>query len=201
MSTDYIRKDHLYHRAKDEGYRSRAAFKLKELNDRFRFLRSGRAILDLGAWPGGWLQVAHQYSRGGVIVGVDLVAIDDVAEGVNLVHGDARDESTLEAVLSYSAKGFDIVLSDMSPKLSGIKELDAAASVGCGELALWVANRVLRQGGDFVVKLFKSEESQQFFRSNQKFFEKLHRVELKSTRKTSNEFYCVGLGFRGGLKP
>jgi 23S rRNA (uridine2552-2'-O)-methyltransferase len=198
MSTDYVRKDHLYQKAKDEGYRSRAAFKLIELNDRFHFLRPGRSVLDLGAWPGGWLQVAEQRVRGGVLVGVDLVAIDPLGDGVHLVQGDARDESTLNEALSCSPNGFDMVLSDMSPKLSGIRELDMAASVGCGELALWVAGKVLRPGGVFVVKLFKSNEAQLFFRSAQSSFDKMHRVELKTTRKSSNEFYCVGLGFRSG---
>lgn len=196
MSTDYVRKDHLYQRAKDEGYRSRAAFKLIELHERFQLLRPGRSVLDLGAWPGGWLQVAEQRVRGGVVVGIDLVKIDPLGEGVHLIHGDVRDDTSLEEAVSYSPGGFDMVLSDMAPKLSGIRELDAVASVGCGELALWAAHRLLRPKGAFVAKLFKSDEAQSFIRAARPSFEKIHRVELKSTRKTSNEFYCVGLGFR-----
>ncbi len=201
MSTDYVRKDHLYQRAKSEGYRSRAAFKLIELNDRFHILKPGRSVLDLGAWPGGWLQVARQRTKGGKVVGVDLVAIEPFGDGpredaVRLIQGDVRDESTIAQLLSYSPERFDIVLSDMAPKLTGIRELDAVASVGCGELAYWAAEQLLRPGGSFIAKLFKSDEAQTFFRLIRPAFEKLHRVELKSTRKTSNEFYCVGLGFR-----
>lgn len=194
----YNRKDHFYNQAKEQGFKSRASFKLMELNDRFNLLRSGMKVLDLGAWPGGWLQVAVQrLGKSGKIVGIDLVPIEEFQQpNVLCITGDVRDEENLLAAKEFAGAAFDLVMSDMSPKLSGIREVDQAASVGCAELAFWVCEQQLRPGGNFIVKVFKGNETEEFRRSILKRFDKLQRCELKSTRKTSNEFYLVGLGFR-----
>lgn len=199
MSSQYNRKDHLYNQAKSEGYRSRAAYKLVELNNKYKFIKKGSSILDLGAWPGGWLQIASKLiGDNGVAVGVDLVEIEPIvdAPNVKVITGDARDDSTIEQILSLVDGKFDIVLSDMSPKLSGIREVDSVASVACGEIALFVCEKVLKPSGVLVIKLFKSSESDQFIKQSRPRFEKIVRCELDSTRKTSNEFYFVGLNFK-----
>src|SRR5690606_32916498 len=113
------------------------------------------------------------------------------------IEGDVRDEENLERAIELAGGRFDVVLSDMAPKITGIKDVDRMASAGCAELALWAAGQLLRPGGGFVVKVFKSNEAQEFFRSARPAFETLVRCELKSTRKTSTEFYIVGTGFRG----
>lgn len=198
MSGNYDRKDHLYQRAKEEGYRSRAAFKLIELDKKYKLLRSGLSVVDLGCWPGGWLQVAAaRIGKQGVAVGIDLVETEPFTESnVHLITGDAREDSNIESALSYAPGGFDLLLSDMSPKLSGIKEADQAGTVACAELALWGAGRLLKPGGAFVCKVFKGNETELFYRSARPAFDKLIRSELDSTRKTSNEFYILGVGFK-----
>lgn len=197
MSGSYNRKDHFYNKAKSEGFRSRAAYKLKELNQDYGILKPGFKVIDLGAWPGGWMQVASQaVKHSGLVVGIDLVEIEDFGEdNVRCITGDVRDDENIARAKEYAGGSFDLVLSDMSPKLSGIKEVDRYGSVGCAELALWASYQLLRPGGNLVIKVFKSNEAEEFIKDFRKHFTKVTRSQLDSTRKTSNEFYLLGLGF------
>ncbi len=199
MSGNYNRKDHLYEKAKEQGYRSRAAFKLQELNQKYCLVKHDTKIIDLGAWPGGWMQVsAELIGTGGVVVGIDLVEIDKFSHPrVHVLQGDVREELVIKQALGLAGGRFDVVLSDMSPKLCGIPEVDRYAAVGLNELAAWACGYTLRQGGNFVVKVFKSNEAEQFVKSIRPLFNKVVRSELDATRKTSNEFYVVGLGYKG----
>lgn len=196
---NYERKDRLYEKAKEDGFRSRATYKLIELNERFHLMRHGSKVLDLGSWPGGWIEVAlTKIGSSGKVVGIDLQPLDGFSDPrCKLISADACEESGLNEALQFVGGCFDLVLSDMSPKLTGIREADHAAAIGCAELALWVAERSLRQGGNFVSKVFKSNEAQEFYKAVRLKFEEVKRCELDSTRKTSNEFYIVGLGFKG----
>ena len=198
MSGTYDRKDHFYKKAKEEGFASRAAYKLLELDKRFQLLKQGFRVIDLGAWPGGWLQVVSgKVGQNGMVIGIDLVPIDDFGiPNVKTITGDVGDEDKLlEAQLIAGGK-FDLVLSDMSPKLSGIKEADRYAAVHCAELALFAAGKLLNKGGNLVIKVFKSNETEAFVKTCRPLFNKVTRSELDSTRKTSNEFYLVCLGFK-----
>lgn len=199
MASEYNRKDALYQKAKEEGYRSRAAYKLKELDSKYGLLKSGYKVLDLGAWPGGWMQVAQErVGAVGRIVGIDLVEIEDFgAENIKVVKGDARDEENLTKCTEFAGGPFNLVLSDMSPKLTGIREVDSAQTVACAELALFIAGKVLLKGGNLVMKVFKSNDTEVFVKSLRPLFNKVARSELDSTRKTSNEFYLIALGFSG----
>jgi 23S rRNA (uridine2552-2'-O)-methyltransferase len=195
----YDRKDTLYQRAKEDGYRSRAAYKLIEIDDRYKVLAPDACVLDLGAWPGGWTQVImNRLGPNGRIVAIDLAEIDSIGDPrLIILHGDARETSHLtQALESIDRKAFSVIVSDMSAKLTGIKEADQMASVACGELALWVAGCVLEPGGTLVMKLFKGGDVEQFVKGARRMFNKLVRAELKSTRQTSNEFYVIGTGFR-----
>jgi 23S rRNA (uridine2552-2'-O)-methyltransferase len=196
MASDYNRKDHLYKKAKEAGYRSRAAYKLKEIQDAYKIIQNGSHVLDVGAWPGGWTQVALEYvGASGQVTAVDLQALEPIDdERLRVLVGDARD---LDSLLPNPGTRFDCVVSDMSPKLTGIREADQAGTVACAELALFVAQRFLKKGGSFVVKVFKGGEVEGFVKSARPMFNKLVRSELKSTRNTSNEFYVIGLGFKG----
>ncbi len=199
MCAQYNRQDKLYHQAKADGYRSRAAYKLLEINKRFKIMNRGSRVFDLGCWPGGWLQIASQaVGDNGVVVGVDLVQVEPIyLDNVSTLQGDARDDSTIDSALAIARDKFDVLLSDMSPKLTGIREVDQAGTVGCAELALYVASQVLKSGGSFVAKVFKGSETDKFIRDLRSQFEKVVRTELDSTRKTSNEFYVIGINFKG----
>lgn len=203
MSGSYNRKDHLYHKAKSDGYRSRAAYKLEELNKRYGILKHGFKVLDLGAWPGGWMQIASRHvGYLGKVVGIDLAEIE-AFDGTNIkvITGDVRDEENLSAALEWAGGRFDVVISDMSPKLSGIKEADRYGAVACAELAIWAAHHTLRSGGNVVIKVFKGNETEEFVKSIRPLFNKVARVELDSTRKTSNEFYIAAFGFKSTTPP
>ena len=195
MSSEYNRKDPLYLKAKEEGYRSRAAYKLKELQQSSKIIQNGGHVLDVGAWPGGWTQVALELvGPRGTVTAIDLQALAPLDDPrCNLLVGDARDIGEL---LGTSEPRFDAVISDMSAKLTGIKEADQAAAVGSAELALYVAQNMLKSGGGFVVKVFKGGEVEGFVKSTRPMFNKLVRSELRSSRNTSNEFYIIGLGFK-----
>lgn len=199
VSSKYNRKDHLYQKAKEAGYRSRAAYKLKEIQAAYKIIQNGNSVLDVGAWPGGWCQVALEYvGPTGSVWGIDLAALDPIDDPrCHLITGDARD---LETLLPTPAPRFDCVISDMSPKLTGIREADQAGIVACAELALWVAQQFLKPGGNFVVKVFKGNEVETFVKSARPMFNKLVRSELDSTRTTSNEFYVIGLGFKANSR-
>jgi len=209
LSGRYQRKDHLYNRAKDEGYRSRAAYKLMELNDRFKFLRSGAAVLDLGCFPGGWLQVACELvGAKGIVVGVDLREVPPFsAKDIKtkpgaapllpkVIVGDITTAETQQALAEISPSSFNVVLSDLSPHISGIKERDIAGSLELVQLAYLTAQKFLRDSGTFVAKIFPSPETDALFKELTGSFAKLQRVGLDSTRKTSNEYYFVGTGYR-----
>lgn len=197
---DYNRKDHLYKKAKEEGFRSRAAYKISEIDQKYKILKRGSKVLDLGCWPGGWIQIAAQrVGPDGLVVGIDLVELEpfpDLAQ-VQLVVGDARDEANQEQMRALAGGQFDVVLSDMSPKLTGIKEADQAGTVACAELAAYIAQRMLAKGGALVMKVFKGNETEQFIRSIRSQYEKIVRTELDSSRNTSNEFYVVAFGYKG----
>lgn len=144
------------------------------------------------------MQVASEaVGSAGLVVGIDLEQIEEFGDNnVRVIHGDVRDESNIDQALRYAGGSFDVVVSDMSPKLSGIKEVDRFAAVGCAELALWVCGKVLRAGGDLVIKVFKSNEAEEFIRNLRRHFDKVSREQLDSTRKTSNEFYVISYGFK-----
>jgi 23S rRNA (uridine2552-2'-O)-methyltransferase len=158
-------------------------------------MRPDSHVLDVGAWPGGWTQVVLEYlGPKGSITGIDLQAVDPIDDPrCRLITGDARD---LDTLLGTSEPCFDCVISDMSPKLTGIKEADQAGTVACAELALYVAQQYLTHGGSFVAKVFKGGQVEGFVKSARPMFNKVVRSELASTRNSSNEFYVIGLGFK-----
>ncbi|MCL4116815.1 UNVERIFIED_CONTAM: hypothetical protein GTU68_022231 [Idotea baltica] len=196
MSSKYDRKDHYHQKAKQEGYRSRAAYKLLEINNKYKIMKVGSKVVDLGSWPGGWLQVASKLTKNhGKVIGIDLVEIDPI-KNVDFITGDIRDEESMEKIISLAGSKIDALISDMSPKLTGIKTADRIAVVGLAEMAFYVAEQILKPGGHFLIKVFKSNETEEFIRSIRSRFERIVKSELKSTRKTSNEFYLLGLNFK-----
>jgi 23S rRNA (uridine2552-2'-O)-methyltransferase len=198
----YQPKDAFYRKAKKEGYRSRAAYKLLELSRRFQLIKPGDRVVDLGAAPGGWLQVAAELAGPkGKVAGVDLQAIQPFHEpNIVVLQGDATSEECagkIEALLSGAA---NCVLSDLSPRLTGIHDADIARSVELIQLAHGVARRLLRPGGNFLVKSFAAEELQEFFLALKQDFSAVQRTRPEATRKGSSEIYFCAKGFRGARK-
>lgn len=199
----YDRKDALYRRAKAEGYRSRAAYKLLELQKRARVLRKGDAVIDLGAWPGGWLQVAAEIvGERGRVVGVDVAAIDPLGIAqVVTVQGDVED-AALPARLTHAlAKRADVLLCDLAPKLTGIGPRDLARGTALTEHAVRIADATLRPGGTFVMKTFGGAEAASWRDTLRRRYEAVRLVGLAATRKGSSEVYLVGTGFRPEAPP
>lgn len=194
----YQRKDSFYARAKGAGYRSRAAYKLLELAPRHRLIGKGDHVVDLGAWPGGWLQVAAQLvGPQGIVVGVDLQRIDALPERtVSTLVGDAREPAVQAALRERCGGRVDVVLSDMAPKLSGIRDRDTAQAVALAEAALAIADQLLSPGGRLLVKVFTAEETDALVAAARRRFAAVKLTRPEATRKGSAELYMVCLGLR-----
>ncbi|KON80109.1 23S rRNA (uridine(2552)-2'-O)-methyltransferase RlmE [Azoarcus sp. PA01] len=184
-------------RAKSEGYRSRAAFKLIELDERDRLMQSGMVVVDLGAAPGSWSQVAlRRVGRDGRVFALDLLPLEPLG-GVEFIQGDFQEEPVL-AELESKLGGLpvDVVLSDMAPNMSGIDTTDQARSIYLGELALEFAARHLKAGGSFVVKVFQGQGFTEYRNEVAQHFNALHVRKPKASRDRSAEVYLVGVGHR-----
>jgi len=194
----YDRKDALYRRAKEEGYRSRAAYKLAELQRRLRLMRRGDAVVDLGAWPGGWLQVAAaQVGAAGRVLGIDVVAIEPLPDAhVVVLQADVTDPALPARACELLGRPADVVLSDMAPKLSGVAPRDAARSEELLEAAHRFAIATLRPGGTLVLKSFGGPESEAIRTALRPSFGRVKFVGVEATRKGSSELYLVATGYR-----
>ena len=196
----YRPQDAFYLRAKQEGYRSRAAYKLGELNQRFNLIRPGDRIVDLGAAPGGWLQVACRLAGPkGRVVGVDLQSIDAFKEeNILVLQGDVTSYETQKRMKKILGSYADCVLSDISPHLSGIHHADVSRSVDLALSALEVAIGLLRPGGSFLVKTFVGEEVKAFSLELKKYFGSVLATRPQATRRGSSEIYYCAKEFRRG---
>lgn len=195
----YERKDAHYRRARAEGYRARSVYKLAELDRRWRLLRRGDAVVDLGAWPGAWLQLARErVGAEGRVVGVDLAKIERLpAPNVALVVGDVRDPATADAIVARLGRPADVVLSDLAPKLTGIRATDEARSHELIETTLALLPRLLAPGGRLVMKTFMSGDFEATLRATRARFDEVKTTRPDATRRGSSELYVLGLGFRG----
>jgi 23S rRNA (uridine2552-2'-O)-methyltransferase len=196
----YRLKDTYYRKAKNEGYRSRAAYKLLELSQRFNPIKSGDRVVDLGAAPGGWLQVASQLTgKKGMVIGVDLQGIEPLKEeNIHLVQGDITSENIQTAVKNLLGRPADCILSDLSPRLSGIRGADVSRSVELARTAFRVASVMLKPGGSFMVKVFMGEETAAFAKELKPHFASIRSTRPDATRKGSSEIYMIARGFRQG---
>jgi 23S rRNA (uridine2552-2'-O)-methyltransferase len=195
----YQPKDAFYRRAKREGYRSRAAYKLLELNQRFRVIKPGDRVVDLGAAPGGWLQVAAE-SAGpkGKVVGVDLQPITPFREpNLIVLQGDITTEECIVKIREALAAPANCVLSDVSPRLTGIRDADISRSIELARMALNAACDLLAPRGNFLVKIFMSEELGALSAEIKERFRSVDRTRPEATRKGSSEIYLCARGYRG----
>ncbi len=192
------RRDYFYRKAKKEGYRSRAAFKLKQINEKFNLIRRGDTVVDLGAAPGGWLQVALELS-GGTVVGVDILPIGDI-EGVETIKGDIRLDTTIEKIREKIKKeGADVVICDAAPNLSGNWSYDHARSIDLATSALECARKILKPRGRFAVKVFQGDMFPGFINKARKSFVKAQAFSPEASRKQSAEIYVIGRQLLSGI--
>jgi 23S rRNA (uridine2552-2'-O)-methyltransferase len=213
MSKAYNRKDQLYLKAKNEGFRSRAAFKLNEVQKRYKILHLGDLVLDIGCWPGGWLQVVSSIvGERGLVAGIDLVKTESFScDNIFTYQGDLTNKENLTAFLESLSMYinnspmlskfhgrillFNSIVSDASPKLTGIREVDEARCIQLVQNGLDLVRSNLAPNGNYLVKLFKNETSIRFVKECSQLFKTVKSVELDSSRNSSKEFYMVAKGF------
>ena len=190
-------RDPYVRRARREGWRSRAAFKLEEIDSKVRLLRPGMVCVDLGAAPGGWSQYVCQQLEGKArVIAVDLLPMDTLA-GVEIVQGDFTEDATLDEIRkSIADERVDLVMSDMAPNISGNRAVDQPRSMYLAELALDMCREVLAKGGDFVCKLFQGEGIDAFIAETRKQFERVKVMKPKASRPGSREVYLVARNYR-----
>jgi len=186
-------RDYYYWEAKKKGYRSRAAFKLLQMNKTFKLIKEGDKVLDLGASPGGWSQVAVELGAS-LVVAVDITPMKPI-DGVVFIRGDITREETLEKIREISEE-FDVVMSDASPKISGIWTIDHLKSIDLALASFKIAKELLKPGGNFIVKVFQGEEIQNLFNEFKNYFRFKKFHSPKASRKRSAEIYFIGKGFK-----
>ena len=185
-------RDPYVQRARREGWRSRAVFKLEEIDRREQLLKPGMVCVDLGAAPGGWSQyIAAKLSGRARIIATDLLPMDALPD-VEFVQGDFREDDVFEQLLeAVGESGADLVISDMAPNISGTKAVDQPRSMYLAELALDLARRVLKPGGSFVCKVFQGEGFDEFVRNARNSFERVRVIKPEASRSASREVYLV----------
>lgn len=187
-------------RAKQEGYRSRAAFKLKEVDDKYHLLKPGMAVVDLGAAPGGWSQIAAKrvgsLEGKGKVVAIDLLEMPEIP-GVDFIQLDFLDDSAPDKLRAMIGGGADVVMSDMAPNTTGHRKTDQLRIVGLVETAAAFATELLNPGGSFLAKVFQSGADAALLAQLKKDFATIRHVKPAASRPDSSERYLLATGFRG----
>ena len=181
-------KDKLTRKAKREGYNARSAYKLLQLNDKYNLIKKDDRVLDLGCWPGSWLQVC--WKKGCECVGVDLRKTNLRLSNVKTYQLDVFSDNFFDII----NEKFDVVLSDMAPNTSGNIEIDQFKSYELSERALEIAKKVLKENGNFLVKIFQSDESNDLLKKMRKSFKFVKSTKPVSSKKGSKEIYFIGIG-------
>jgi len=201
-STQWLQRqlnDPYVHQAKREGYRSRAAYKLLEIDDKFKFLKPGKTVLDLGAAPGGWTQVAvarvKSANEAPIVIGADILPTDAI-NGAILMQLDFMHDSAPDKIRAYLPNGADVVLSDIAPNTTGHGATDHLRLMGMLEAVVPFACEVLRPGGVFVAKVFQGGTEKDLLATLKKHFAVVKHAKPKASRADSSETYVVATGFK-----
>ena len=194
-------KDEYVLRARREGYRSRASYKLLEIDEKFDLFRPGSVVVDLGAAPGGWTQIAvNKSGPKGFVVGLDLLNIEPL-DGAMFIEGDFTEEKVLAELMAVlQDRPVDLVISDMAPNLSGMREIDQPLAMYLTELALEFACSTLRPGGALVMKCFEGSGIDNIREGIRNNFNQLNNFKPKASRGKSREIYVLGRKFKGSLR-
>ncbi|MBZ9570856.1 RlmE family RNA methyltransferase [Methanobrevibacter sp. TMH8] len=192
------KKDPYYKRSKEQDYRSRASFKLSQLDKKYKIIKKGTAVVDLGAAPGGWSQVAlEKVGEEGIVLGVDLQKIKPFPEkNFHFIRGDFTKPEIQEKIIDIIDGKADVVISDASPQLSGIKDVDHLRSIDLSNSVIEIADNILEKNGNLLIKVFQGEEYKNLIESLRKKFKILKTTKPASSRKKSSEMYVIGLKYR-----
>lgn len=185
-------------RAQKDGYRSRASYKLLELNEKDKLVRPGMLVMDLGSAPGGWSQVAGKIvGEKGRVIASDILPMDPL-DNVDFIQGDFTEDSVFQQILAQlDGRQPDLIISDIAPNISGVAVADQASSMYLVELTLDMVRQVLKPGGNYAVKVFQGEGSEAFLKDVRSSFEKVMIRKPEASRPRSREVYLVGKGFKG----
>ena len=191
----YNRKDSYFRKAKKEGYRARSAYKLFSLNKKYNLIKRNNFVLDVGCSPGSWLQVAQKLvGNNGLVVGIDLLPIKEI-KNIKFIQGDITKSLTTEKIKVIS-KEFNVIISDMAPKTTGIKEIDHNKSIYLNEKAIEVVEKILKIEGNFLCKVFQGAEFNDFLKKIREKFAFVKSSKPDSSRKESKEIYIIAKGFK-----
>jgi len=195
------KKEHFYKKAKQVGYRARSAFKLQQIQNKFQLIPQDALVVDLGAAPGGWSQVAQELvGTNGVVIGVDLSFIRPL-ENIRFLQGDVTKPETIERIKGMmDGRDADVVVSDMAPDISGNYSVDQARSAWLCDCALRTAQQLLRPGGHFICKIFEGEDTPSFLKKIQQQFQVVKTFSPEASRKSSSEVYIIAKSFKNPLK-
>jgi 23S rRNA (uridine2552-2'-O)-methyltransferase len=190
--------DHYVMKAKDEGYRSRACYKLIEIDDKDKLIKPGMTVVDLGSAPGGWSQVAaKRVGDHGLVVASDILPMDGIA-GVTFLKGDFTEEAVFNELMTILGnRPVDLVISDMAPNMSGLSAVDQPSAMYLVELALDMARQVLKPGGNYAAKVFQGEGFDEYLKDMRASFQKVVTRKPDSSRARSREVYLVAKGYKG----
>jgi 23S rRNA (uridine2552-2'-O)-methyltransferase len=192
------KRDYYYKKAKAESYRSRATYKLSQAALKYRFLRRGDVVVDLGAAPGGWIQAARKIvGKTGFVLGVDLKPIEPFPqEYVRTIVADFTEPQTLQLILDFLPRKADVVLSDASPNISGIWEVDHARQIDLAAQALKIALKILRPSGNFFAKVFEGDMLAGFVKTVRKHFDAVKVIKPKASRAKSSEMFLLAMNLK-----
>ena len=184
--------------AQKDGYRSRASYKLLEIQEKYKLIRPGMNVVDLGAAPGGWSQVTSRViGDKGRLIASDILEMDSIPD-VTFIQGDFTEDTVLAQILEAVGNSqVDLVISDMAPNMSGTPEVDMPKAMFLCELALDLAERILKPGGNFVIKIFQGEGFDVYLKDARKKFDKIQMIKPDSSRGSSREQYMLAWGYRG----
>ena len=191
------RKDHYRKLAHDEGYRSRASYKLKELNKSYRIIGAGHFVLDLGCAPGGWMQVAAKIvGNKGKVMGIDRSYVEEIP-GTFILRASIDDDNIVRDIFDFFVEKVNTVICDLSPQVTGNWSVDHASQISLNYSAVKIMEQVLEKKGNSLFKVFDGEFSNEFYHYMKKKFLRVKLTKPKASRKPSSELYCICLGYLG----
>jgi len=191
-------KDHYFKKAKNENYLARSIYKLEEVDQKYHVLKPGMKVVDLGYYPGSWIQYTSRIvGEEGQVVGIDIQEVNKKLTGIKNVRVYQKDIFDITDLSQLGVSDFfDVVLSDMAPSTTGIKSLDQDRSLNLVESVFLLLPKFLRRGGNFVIKVFDSQHAQNYLKEQKSHFGEFHYLKPKSTRSVSKEFFVIGKNFK-----